>query len=84
MAEYILTCFWSHDPAIPLTPVLVGPVRATAATVWEGVKRRWISWCPASSAALALDLQAEGTPPDHQKNRSSYSLFFLSNVMFCT
>jgi hypothetical protein len=38
MAEYILTCFWSHDPAILLTPVLVGPVQATAAAAWEGVQ----------------------------------------------
>jgi hypothetical protein len=37
MAEYILTSFWSHDPAIQLTPVLVGPLRATAATAQEGV-----------------------------------------------
>jgi hypothetical protein len=26
MAEYILTCFRSHDPAFQLTPVLVGPI----------------------------------------------------------
>jgi hypothetical protein len=38
MAEYILTCFWSHDPAIPLTPVLVGPVRVTATATQEGVQ----------------------------------------------
>jgi hypothetical protein len=30
-AEYILTCFRSHDPAIQLTPILVGPIRATVA-----------------------------------------------------
>jgi hypothetical protein len=38
MAEYILTCFRSHDPAFQLTPVLVGPIRATAAAVQEGVQ----------------------------------------------
>jgi hypothetical protein len=38
MAEYILTCFRSHDPAFQLTPVLVGPIRATAATAQEGVQ----------------------------------------------
>ncbi|PVH48155.1 hypothetical protein PAHAL_4G263300 [Panicum hallii] len=38
MAEYILTCFGSHDPAFLLTPVLVGPVRATAAAAQEGVQ----------------------------------------------
>jgi hypothetical protein len=38
MAVYILTCYRSHDPAIPLTPVLVGPVRATATAAQEGVQ----------------------------------------------
>jgi hypothetical protein len=37
-AEYILTCFRSHDPAIELTPVLVGPIRAPAAAAKEGVQ----------------------------------------------
>jgi hypothetical protein len=37
-AEYILTSFRSHDPAIQLTPVLVGPIRATAAAAKEGVQ----------------------------------------------
>jgi DNA repair exonuclease SbcCD ATPase subunit len=37
VAEYILTSFRSHDPAIQLTPVLVGPLRATAAVAREGV-----------------------------------------------
>jgi chromosome segregation ATPase len=36
-AEYILTSFRSHDPAIQLTPVLVGPLRTTAAAAREGV-----------------------------------------------
>jgi hypothetical protein len=36
--EYILTCFRSHDPAMLLTPVLVGLVRATAAATREGVQ----------------------------------------------
>jgi hypothetical protein len=38
MAEYILTCYRSHDPAIPLTPVLIGPIRATTAAAREGVQ----------------------------------------------
>jgi hypothetical protein len=38
MTEYILTSFRSHDPAIQLTLVLVGPLRATAATAREGVQ----------------------------------------------
>jgi hypothetical protein len=38
MAEYILTCFRSHDSAFQLTPVLVGPIRATAAAAQEGVQ----------------------------------------------
>jgi DNA-binding transcriptional regulator YbjK len=27
--EYILTCFWSHDPPISLRSVIVGPVADT-------------------------------------------------------
>jgi hypothetical protein len=38
MAEYILTSFRSHDPAIQLTPILVGPLRTTAAAAREGVQ----------------------------------------------
>jgi hypothetical protein len=38
MAEYILTCFQSHDPTFQLTPVLVSPIRATAAAAQEGVQ----------------------------------------------
>jgi hypothetical protein len=37
-AEYILTCIRSHDPAFQMTPVLVGPIRATAAAAQEGVQ----------------------------------------------
>ena len=29
MIDYILTCFWSHDPAISLGPVIIGPVADT-------------------------------------------------------
>jgi hypothetical protein len=38
MAEYILTSFRSHDPGVQLTPVLVGPLRATVAVAREGVQ----------------------------------------------
>jgi hypothetical protein len=38
MAEYILTSFRSHDPTVQLTPVLVGPLRTTAAAAREGVQ----------------------------------------------
>jgi chromosome segregation ATPase len=38
MVEYVLTCFRSQDPAVPLTPVLVGPVLETVAAAWEGVQ----------------------------------------------
>jgi hypothetical protein len=39
MAEYILTSFRSHDPSVQLTPVLVGPLRTTAAAAREGVQK---------------------------------------------
>jgi hypothetical protein len=36
--EYILTCFRSHDPAISLEPVIVGPVIDTEDATREGVQ----------------------------------------------
>jgi hypothetical protein len=36
--EYILTCFWSHDPAISLEPVIAGPVADTEDAAREGVQ----------------------------------------------
>jgi hypothetical protein len=36
--EYILTCFWSHDPTISLEPVIAGPVANTEDTTREGVQ----------------------------------------------
>jgi hypothetical protein len=36
--EYILTCFRSHDPAISLGPVVVGPVADTEDVAWGSVQ----------------------------------------------
>jgi hypothetical protein len=36
--EYILTCFWSHDPAISLEPVIASPVADTEDAAREGVQ----------------------------------------------
>jgi hypothetical protein len=38
VVEYILTCFWSHDPAISLEPVITGLVADTEDAAWEGIK----------------------------------------------
>ena len=38
VAEYILTCLWSHDPAISLAPVADGLVAETEATARESVR----------------------------------------------
>ena len=38
VAEHILTCFRSHDPAISLAPVVDGPVEETEAAAQEGVR----------------------------------------------
>ena len=38
VAEHILTCLRSHDPAISLAPVVDGPVVETEATTREGVR----------------------------------------------
>jgi hypothetical protein len=36
--EYILTCFRSHDPAISLEPVIVGPMADTEDAAREGIQ----------------------------------------------
>ena len=38
VVEYVLTCFRSHDPAISLAPVIVGPVVATEDAARESVQ----------------------------------------------
>ena len=38
VAEHILTCLRSHDPAISLAPVVDGPVAETEASAREGVR----------------------------------------------
>ena len=38
VAEHILTCFRSHDPAISLTPVVDGPVAETEAAARDSVR----------------------------------------------
>jgi hypothetical protein len=38
VVEYALTCFWIHDPAISLAPVIAGPVAATEDAAREGVQ----------------------------------------------
>jgi hypothetical protein len=63
MAEYILTCFRSHDPTIQLTPVLVGPIRAMVAAAQEGVQEA--ADMVVSRIRRRPDLQGVGTPPDH-------------------
>jgi hypothetical protein len=35
--EYILTCFWSHNPTISLEPVITGPVADTEDAARDGV-----------------------------------------------
>ena len=36
--EYVLTCFWSNDPAISLGPVIAGPVANAKDAAREGVQ----------------------------------------------
>jgi hypothetical protein len=38
VVDHVLTCFWSHDPTISLTPVLMGPVLEAEATAREGIQ----------------------------------------------
>jgi hypothetical protein len=66
MVEYVLTCFRSHDPTIPLTPVLVGPVPETMATAREGVQEAVEIVAARFECFTGSDLQTRGAPPDHQ------------------
>jgi hypothetical protein len=36
--EYVLTCFWSHDPVVSLGPVIAGPVTDAEDAAREGVR----------------------------------------------
>jgi hypothetical protein len=36
--EYLLTCFWSHDPPISLEPVIAGPVADTEDVARQSVQ----------------------------------------------
>jgi hypothetical protein len=38
VVDYVLTCFWSHDPAMSLASVLDGPVAATEDVARESVQ----------------------------------------------
>ena len=38
VVEYVLMCFWSHDPAISLAPVIADPVAATEDAARESVQ----------------------------------------------
>jgi hypothetical protein len=38
VVDYVLTCFWSHDPAMSLALVLDGPMAATEDTAQESVQ----------------------------------------------
>ena len=53
VAEHILTCFRSHDPAISLAPVVNGPVAETEAAARDSVREvvdfvaAYFKWEPA-------------------------------------
>jgi hypothetical protein len=38
VVEYVLMCFWSHDPTISLAPVIADPVAATEDAARESVQ----------------------------------------------
>jgi hypothetical protein len=66
VVDYVLTCFRSHDPAIPLTPVLLGPVPEAVAAAREEVQEavRIVAAC--FERFTGPDLQKEEAPPDRQ------------------
>jgi hypothetical protein len=66
MVEYVLTCFRSHAPAVPLTPVLVGPVPEMVAAAREGVQEAVEIVVSRIERLSGPNLQTGGTPPDHE------------------
>jgi hypothetical protein len=66
VVDYVLTYFRSHDPAISLTPVLVGPVPEVEAAAREGVQEAVEIVAARFEHFIGPDLQKEEAPPDHQ------------------
>jgi uncharacterized protein (DUF3084 family) len=66
VVDYVLTCFRSHDPAIPLTPVLVGPVPEAVAAAQEGVQEAVRIVAVRFEHFTGPDHQKEEAPPDRQ------------------
>jgi hypothetical protein len=66
VVDYVLTCFRSLDPAIPLTPVLVGPVPEAVAAAREGVQEAVEIVAARFERFTGPDLQKEEGPPDRQ------------------
>jgi hypothetical protein len=66
VVDYILTCFRSHDPATPLTPVQVGPVPEAVAAAQEGVQEVVRIVAARFERFTGPDLQKEEAPPDRQ------------------
>jgi hypothetical protein len=72
VVDYVLTCFRSHDPAISLTPVLVGLVPEAVAAAREGVQEAVRIMAARFERFTRPDLQKEEAPLDRQQNRSSF------------
>jgi hypothetical protein len=64
MVKYVLTYFRSHDPAVLLTPVLVGPIPETMAAAREGVQEAVEIVVARIKRLTDPDLQTGGIPPD--------------------
>jgi hypothetical protein len=62
VVDYILSYFRSHDPTIPLTPVLVGPVPKTVAAAREGVQEAVEIVATHFERSSRPDLQKRGGP----------------------
>jgi hypothetical protein len=66
VVDYVLTCFRSHDPAISLNPVLVGPVPEAEAAAREGVQEAVEIMAARFERFTGPDLQKKDAPSDHQ------------------
>jgi hypothetical protein len=66
VVDYVLPCFRSHDPAISLIPVLVGPIPEVEAAVREGVQEAVEIVAAHFERFIGPELQKEEAPPDRQ------------------
>jgi hypothetical protein len=83
VVDQVLSCFRSHDPAIPLTPVPEGPAPEAEAAAREGVQEA------AETVAARFEryrgagpIEGKKAPPNRRRTRSSSTYYKLYKVLY--